>query len=158
MKLGKIIDGLKNRQANWCGSAREAYYDKKSNLVFKRVKDCSRYDLIHYNWSLQQHQKEIELFQKMTEEEKKIFPVITVYTDKTSQKKEQWIVMKKAKHFRNYEWPDPSDDDFLEWAEEKGFINGEEFLAFIRKYNLRDVYTDNIGYIGHRLIVVDSGI
>ena len=158
MKLGKIINGLKDRPANWHGSAREAYYDKRSNLVFKRVKDCSKYDSIHYHWSLAQHQKEIELFQRMTEAEKEIFPIIAIYTDKKGPKKEIWIVMKRAKHFKDYMWPDPSDEDFLDWTEEHGFTNGREFLAFIRKHQLKDVYCDNIGYIGHRLVVVDSGI
>lgn len=158
MKLKKIISQLNMRRADWKGSAREAFYDKKSKLVFKRVIDCSSYNLEHYRWSLRQHEREIEIINNMTEEEKSIFPVVTIYTDKTSPKKEKWIVMRKANHFKCYNCPDPDDCHFLEWAEEQHFTNGKQFMDFIKKYNLRDVFQDNLGYIGHRLVVIDSGL
>ena len=154
MRIAQIVKRLENSKPVWRGSAREAFYDKKSDLVFKRVilgEDR------HTNFvNREQHNKEAMLYKHMTKEEREIFPIVAVYTDKNG---EIWIVMRKVNRFPIGKCVEPYPrEDFYRFCNENGFVNARQVVDCARKYNIADLYGDNVGYIKNKIVIIDCGL
>ena len=135
------------------GTSREAYYARKSKLVFK----------VPYNERCNpQSENEERLFNSLPEPYKKVFPVVG-FTEFQGKKV---VVMRKVQTLydligeTDYETEDFEDIhtvlricDELNINRSSGFL----FCRFVRKFGIRDLFEKNVGVYNGNLVIVDAG-
>lgn len=108
-----------------------------------------------WNETNKQFRREAQIFDRMTEEEKKIFPVIMV------DKENEIIVMKKCNRITSYIQQRFADsliwDCAVKEEYKKAVPNWKEFTAFVKKYKVTDLHSNNIGTCDGNLVILDAG-
>lgn len=153
------------------GMDRVAYFSKKYDCVIK---------LVGSGGDTSQSQNERILFEKMTEKEKEVFPILEVVDSSRGIA----IIMKRAIVLRDYldknfpnRWFSSDynlrhalykiDSDFTHFTANDYKIIRQSGLSvqsvknvmkFKRKYNLYDLHLGNLGIIGNNLVIIDAGI
>ena len=150
MSLEMSIKRVRKPFAKGCD--REVFYSKKYDVVIKK----NRADGM-WNDTNKQFLRESRIFDRMTEEEKKIFPIVMV------DKENEIIVMKKCN--RKTSFIQQQFVSRLQWGVEaeisKSFKeavpNWAEFAAFVKKYKVADLHSANIGTYNGNLVILDAG-
>lgn len=146
MSLAMSIKRVRKPFANGCD--REVFYSKRYDVVIKKPKKNS------WNGDDSQFYRELRIFNAMTEEEKKIFPIVMI------DEVDKVIVMKRCKKLSNLEYMTASGLDFRERVYEDDkevFPNCQEFIDFIKKYRVCDLHIDNLGTYNGNLVILDAG-
>lgn len=135
------------------GTSREAYYARKSKLVFK----------VPYDESCNsQSENEERLFNSLPEPYKKLFPVVGF----TKFQGKKVVIMRKVQTLYdflgeiNYETEDFEDiHTVLRICEELNISRSSGFLfyRFVRKFGIGDLYEKNIGIYNGNLVIIDAG-
>ena len=149
MSLEMSIKRVKKPFASGCD--REVFYSKRYDVVIKKNKPKDNM----WNETSRQFRREAQIFDRMTEEEKKIFPIIMV------DKENEIIVMKKCNRTTSYIQQRFANN--LDWGFEIGgeykeaIPNWAEFAAFVKKYKVTDLHSKNIGTCDGNLVILDAG-
>lgn len=127
------------------GLDRKVYYSKKYNVIIKKEK------LRPYH---NQFQNELNLFKKMDASEKYLFPVIAFYEEEkvTVMKRARMLNPEEEYNYRQYY--NTEDSDYLKPI----CSNSDAFDAFVQKYGIVDLHSNNVGIIDNELVVIDAGL
>lgn len=134
------------------GYARRVNYSPRHNVIIKRTRG---------NSTDNQTKREIELWRKMTPEERIVFPVVDV----VEYKGISHIIMKRCRVVADLYSGRGDDTAYYERSLEdivEDFGLDKEALptleAVVDKYDLRDLHGGNLGVDDHnRLVVLDAG-
>lgn len=146
------------------GSSRQVFYSKKYDLIIKKPYPAG------WNWAgaNDQTMTEREMFMEMTPEERAFFPIVGFTTDNNG---DEVVLMKKI---------DGTLDDlgcgypFMECLELMSSRRQQEelmnvkrefglkfsvaaFMRLIKKYNIKDLHSQNLGIYNNRVVIIDFG-
>ena len=134
------------------GRDRCAYYSRRYNVVIKMEKR------LH---NAGQSRAEARMFMEMTDEEKKIFPIVDV----VDYKGRICIIMKRCNSLRSYKTPyfSPIDSVYQldDLCDEYNYnpVNNKAIIKMMQKYNIHDIHFDNIGLDeNNALVLLDCGL
>lgn len=153
MTKHQYYDPLKFNRELGQGIDRTAYYSVEYNLVMKRS---------HYYYNDKQSANEKKVWDAMTKEERKIFPVVKFFKDKGN-----WcIIMPRIITFesRGFMFQDKTIKSIVRFKRYCAAVgantdNLELILRVQQKFHLGDLHCGNIGWLENGdLVIVDMGL
>ena len=157
-----IIGSISNcRKPIGEGADRLVFYSKRYKCIIKK-------DKVYPEFSDRGEQMEHEfaIFQQMTDEEKKVYPIINI----VEYQGEKVILMKKCKPIHTFQvimnMRNNCEIGDIQTYESACKVcmalslemdSAETYHKFIKKYQLRDMHIYNVGVYENRLVVLDAG-
>lgn len=160
-----IINAIANCKRPFnSGVDKIVFYSKKHDTIIK----MARKNFYYGDSTNDQIDRELEIFNRMTEQDKEIFPVIDIldYNGKMV------ILMKKCKvigedkniYWRVRNYINRFDDTNLHTVNLVSDLLGldksynKTLMNFIKTFNIGDLHLSNIGIYNNHFVIIDAGI